>query len=106
MEPLPTLLRVQNRTLKQIKRQGQAALYALSGMHGALYGYELVIIRIRKAEEVFGKFYPERETYPPSEAWGVLAWSYGRDQKQDACAAFETLCAKLSDSLPIEDLAA
>lgn len=104
MTPLGTELRVQNRTLKQIKRQGQAALYELYGAQGMLYGFELIIIRVRKAEEAFGKSYPEREVFPPSESWGTLGWSYGRNHRKEALEAFDTLCAKLSNTPPMHDL--
>jgi hypothetical protein len=55
-------LQVQNRTLKQIKRQGSVALYELYGPRVQLYGFEVVVIRVRRAEELFGRWYPERET--------------------------------------------
>jgi hypothetical protein len=106
MEALETKLRVQNRTLKQIKRQGQVALYALCGPQGSLYGYELIVVKIRKAGKVFGKSYPEREAYPSNEDWGSLAWSYGRNQQKEALEAFETLALKLSASIAETDLVA
>ena len=49
MEALETKLRVQNRTLKQIKRQGRVALYALYGA-GNEYGYEVILIKVHPAQ--------------------------------------------------------
>jgi hypothetical protein len=65
METLKIELQVQNRTLKQIGRQGSVALYELYGPQGLLYGFEVVVIRIRRAEELFGRRYPERGSGAP-----------------------------------------
>jgi hypothetical protein len=38
--------------------------------------YEVVKLRVWPAEEYFGRVYPERERYPPSEEWGTLGFTY------------------------------
>jgi hypothetical protein len=106
MEKLATEFKVQNRTLKQIKRKGDVALYELYGANGMLYGFELIIIKIRKAREAFGKFYPEHETYPASEDWGSLGWSYGQNFRSTAVKAFETLAAERLHCPHVDDLVA
>ena len=68
MNKLETELKYQGRPLKQIKHEGRVALYQAEDP----YGYEVVIIRDEKAREKFGKFYPDHETYPVSEARGIL----------------------------------
>jgi hypothetical protein len=88
MERLATELKVQNRTLKQIRRYGQVALYELYGPHGSLYGFELIVVKIRKAEESFGNFYPQRETYPTNEEWGSFGWSYHEKSREMAVSEF------------------
>src|SRR6267378_2132639 len=103
MELLETELKVQNRTLKQIKRQGRVALYELYGANGMLYGFEVVFIKIAKARNVFGKDYPEREVYPGNEDWGSLAWSYGRNDRDLAEETFLRCLAKPLNKLRIDD---
>jgi hypothetical protein len=43
------------------------AIYELPNKGEFLRGYEVVVIRIRRAEQAFGRFYPEREVYPGNE---------------------------------------
>jgi hypothetical protein len=104
MELLASELKVQNRTLRQLERDGRVALYALYGANGLLYGFEVVLIRVRKAGEVFGKAYPEREVYPSSEDWGTLAWSYGRTDRALAEASYRQLCrAEIRAAAALDD---
>lgn len=93
-EMLATILSIQNRTLTQIRRNGRIALYGLCGANGLLYGYELIIIKTRKAEEVFGKGYPIREVYPANEDWGRFAWSFGAAQEEQVMEAYKKLLDK------------
>jgi hypothetical protein len=83
MRLLRTEIPLQGRTLRQLKRQARIALYGLYGPGDILYGYEVIVIKIRPAEEAFGREYPERELYPSSaknsDDWGRIAWSYGRN---------------------------
>jgi len=95
MELLPIELTYQGRTLRQLKREGQVAIYDVRNAGGMLYGYEVIIIKIAPAEEKFGKQYPERELYPSSAKnsndWGSIAWSFGRKWKKEALACFNGL---------------
>jgi hypothetical protein len=94
LETLKTESHVQNRTLKQIKRQGSVALYELYGPRGQLYGFEVVVIRVRRTEELFGRWYPERETYPGNEDWGTYGWSYLKSDLAGAQKRFDSLLLK------------
>ena len=38
--------------------------------------YELIIIRVAKPREIFGRTYPEQEVYPSSSEFGTHGWSY------------------------------
>jgi hypothetical protein len=89
MQPLAETLKVQNRTLQQVKRQGCVALYELYGPNGMLYGFEVVVAKVRPAEEILGRFYSEREVYPSNEDSGKLLWSYGRNYRDLAEECFE-----------------
>jgi hypothetical protein len=96
MQTLDAEFKVQNRSLKQIRRSGMVALYELYGANKLLYGYEVVIIRRRPAEEAFGKAYPERELYPSNEEWGTRGWSYGTAQGDLALESFQRLAKEHS----------
>jgi hypothetical protein len=97
MQILETELKIQNRTLKQLKRQGRVAIYELLGRGGVLYGYEVVIVKIRPAENAFGRDYPEREGYPANEDWGHLAWSYPTDGIREAEKRFDGLLKAIQE---------
>jgi hypothetical protein len=88
---LPAELTCQNRTLKQLKRQGRVAIYELFGQGRVLYGYEVVIVKILPAKNIYGRDYPEREGYPANEDWGDLAWSYPNTALETAMKHFDSL---------------
>ena len=54
MKTLPTETVYQGRILRQIKRQGMAAIYEVRNKGNTLYGYEVIIITIEPAKEVRG----------------------------------------------------
>lgn len=90
MELLETELTYQGRILRQLKRQGQVALYQMESP----YGYEVVVIRVEKGREKFGKFYPDHEIYPSSEQWGDYGWSYKVEDLAGAEKRFASLLPK------------
>jgi hypothetical protein len=98
MQTLATELRVQNRTLRQLKRTGLIAVYELRNDGRLLLGFEVIRIKVAPEQEMFGKLYPERELYPSSSKesndWGTIAWSFGRNQKKEALAMFNGLLKK------------
>jgi hypothetical protein len=98
MKPVETELIFQGRTLRQMKRTGMVAIYELRNEGELLLGYEVIKIKVAAAQEVFGKPYPDRETYPSSRKdspdWGTIAWSFGRNQKIVALAVFNSLVKK------------
>jgi hypothetical protein len=91
MQILETELKAQNRTLKQLKREGRVAIYELLSRGNLLYGYEVIIVKILPARNIMGRDYPEREGYPANEDWGDLAWSYPNTAFQSAAKRFEGL---------------
>jgi hypothetical protein len=98
MKTLETELTHQGRTLRQLKRDGWVAIYEVIGRNLLTYGYEVIIIKVAPAAEIYGRLYPERELYPSSSKespdWGSIAWSYGRNQRDDAFTSFERLAEK------------
>jgi hypothetical protein len=95
MKTLKTEIKHEGRTLRQIKRDAMVALYEVRGAGNALYGYEVIKIKIAPAEVIMDKMYPEREVYPSSrknsDDWGSIAWSYGCNDKNRALARYNGL---------------
>ena len=106
MKRLATELTVQNRSLRQIKREGRVALYELYGANGMLYDFEVVRIKIHPAEVINGRTYPEREGYPSNEDWGNLAWSHGRNHRDEAFECFHKCLSSARGVVPKNDLIA
>src|SRR5258705_7469486 len=96
---LASEFKVQSRTLKQIKRQGQVAIYELYGAQGMLIGYEVAVIRVEKARGIFGKQYPDHETYPSNEEWGAYGWSNQARDLAGAQKRFDSLLPKWGANL-------
>ena len=71
MEKLSETISANGRVYKQVKRAEKKAMY--KSMDGII---EVFKIRIDKKCEIFGREYPEREHYPSSEEFGVIAWCY------------------------------
>jgi hypothetical protein len=94
IEPLASDLKAEKRTLRQIVREGLIAIYELGGAGGVRYGYEVIVIKIAKAQEIFGRSYPRREVYPSDEEWGSRAWSYPRNGLETAREHFKGLVAE------------
>jgi hypothetical protein len=82
------------RVLRQRKREGRIAIYELHHPVAGLIGYEVIVIEIRKAGEVFGREYPDREAYPSNEDWGTLGWSYQTRDLAGALKRYATLLAE------------
>ena len=76
MRALETTIKRSGRVYKQLERADTAAAYEVYGAHDSLIGYELIVVKIKPAEHLFGQDYPEREVYPSNEEWGQKAWSY------------------------------
>ena len=89
MKALETEIRTPERLYRQIKREGPVALYAVYGYRDIFIGYEVIRIQILRAGTIYGRFYPEREAYPPSSDWGKSGWSFpikGRDRAEERFA--------------------
>jgi hypothetical protein len=76
--------------LRQVRREGRVAIYEKS-KDGQPRGFEVVVLRIRPAETLFGRPYPQRESYPSSEHWGIYGWSYSANDLKGANRRFEQL---------------
>ena len=76
-------------THELIKREGLVCLVKRS--KPAHWHYEVIKLRIRSAEEAFGKFYPERETYPSDEEWGTNGFTFVCTDLERANECFQCL---------------
>jgi hypothetical protein len=64
-------------TLRQIKRDGNIAIYAqLRNDGGALSSYEVIKVSSHNGYEIAGVKIDAAETYPGNEKWGTDGFSY------------------------------
>lgn len=77
MQTLNQSFRSNGCLFEQVKREGQAAIFALRyAENGPVIGYDTVLIQVEPAGEVFGKPVPERERMPSSSEYGRFGWSF------------------------------
>ena len=69
---------------EQVKRTKNCALYKTGRGD-----FEVFKIKVSPAQEIYGKEYPERETYPSNEDFGKTAWYYTKEE--NALAKYEWL---------------
>ncbi len=63
---------------EQVFRQGDIAIYKQTKKESpANIHFEVGIIQKNKEREMFGVKMEANESWPPSTAWGILAWTYG-----------------------------
>ena len=55
-------------------KRGERALIYVEGRDGQDLSYEVFMIKIQAAGETFSAWYPSREKFPSSEAFGKWAW--------------------------------
>lgn len=75
MKPLDSQFTHDGFVFRQLARGGDVALFEKSKPGHSRPGYEVVIVQRHPAQTIHGRAYPERESMPPSESWGVLGWS-------------------------------
>lgn len=75
MRPLSSVFTLDGFAFRQIERRGDVALFAKRNPHHHRDTFEVVIIQRHPAKRIMGREYPERESMPPSEAWGAAGWS-------------------------------
>ncbi len=92
--PIKTEFGYQGRRLRQLKREGDVAIYEVLGGGGKmLLGYEVVRIRVAPPNTFpDGSSVPWREIYPSSSRdstdWGLIAFSYPRNGLDRAMERF------------------
>jgi hypothetical protein len=76
MQPLPEIVNVNGTGIiglkaRLLKRDRNICLYERSDGY-----FEVFIVQVSPAAEVFGKSYPEREVYPGNDDFGKTAWCF------------------------------
>jgi hypothetical protein len=104
MKTLPIQFRHDGRTLRQMQRTCDIAIYELISDGGITLGYEVIKITIRKETEAFGKILAEREYYPCDSKFGSLGWSFGTNQKRAAVEKFDMLVRTARQSLSVDGI--
>lgn len=74
IQRLPEALTKNGLVYRQYKRGEKAMIYAEVNSSGKPLSYEVFMIKVYPAAERFGKHYPDREGFPPNEAFGKWAW--------------------------------
>ena len=82
MELLSKEVKTNSSAYHQLKRQDDVGLYE-QRINGRLTAYEVIIIHIMKARELFGKKYPKKEVYPKSSQWGEYRWTFSKIEKAE-----------------------
>jgi hypothetical protein len=102
---IKTEFRYQGHVLRQLKRQGDVAIYERFGQVGTLLlGYEVVRIRVREPH-IFpnGTQIPWAETYPQAEIWGTYGFTYQARDLKGAETRFAKMAVKTFPSAQISD---
>jgi hypothetical protein len=86
--PLPKEFRHDGFQLRQIAREGDAAIYSQtwSGCPDPAICFEVILVKRREIFEIDGRFVQPAETYPASKLWGKDGFTFS-----DKDAAFAKL---------------
>ena len=79
MKPLPLELTMNGFILKQVERTETAAVYSKRKPEWAESAAHFEVIRIRKRKQEEypkGNIIPAHESFPSTESWGALGFSY------------------------------
>jgi hypothetical protein len=75
VRPLATEFRHGGFRYRQVKREGNVAIFAQS-KGGAVLSYEVVVVRVKPGGVApSGTVFPTREAYPSTAEWGQFAWT-------------------------------
>jgi len=75
MNILPEKLRKNGFAYTLILRKGQSAIYRQQVTEKLAY-FEVFIIQVKPEQNLFGRYYPEREVFPSDNVFGISAWSF------------------------------
>lgn len=75
--PLPSEFSLDGFSFRLLARQGDVVLHEKRKLDHSQSHYEVVVVRKRPSEVIFGKRQPARELMPRSEDWGTYGWTPG-----------------------------
>ena len=85
MKVLDTEITKSGFTYRQVKREGNLAIYSQHDHPRAKPGaYEVIIIQSHDGYEIGGAHIPAAESVPPTSAWGSKGWTYSTNLYADA----------------------
>lgn len=74
MKRLTDIVRKNGFTYVKVLREGRSCLYKQIVTEKTHY-FEIFLVKIRKQQTIYGKFYPEHEVFPANSDFGKTAWS-------------------------------
>lgn len=74
MKKLPEVFKKSGFTFQQIERSDLVAIYKKT-LNGRAVAFEVIKILVAPRVERWGKLFEEREVYPGTNSFGLLAWS-------------------------------
>jgi len=75
MKRLTDILRKNGFSYTLILREGRTAIYRQQVTEKLAY-FEVFVVKVKPEQNLFGKFYPEREVFPSDDCFGKSGWSF------------------------------
>lgn len=88
-KPVPATFNKKGFTYRQLKREGNRAIFEQTRGTSALCNYEVVRIGRHHGYTMGGSYIAPAETYPGSSLWGIAAWTCAN--MDDAMKRYEAL---------------
>lgn len=88
-KPIPTTFKKKGFVYRQVKRQGDLAIFEQTREGSQLHNYEVVKIGRHNGYTMGGVYIEPSETYPGSSLWGILGWTC--TSMEDAEKRFSTI---------------
>lgn len=102
MKLLPETFEKKGWTFKQLRREGNIALYSKSNASGA-FSYEVIMVQSHNGYVIAGQAIEAAEHFPSTAQWGDLGWTYQRSQIQEAMQKFNDLLKARATAPQVED---
>ena len=88
-KPVPAIFNKKGFTYRQLKREGNRAIFEQTRGGSTLCNYEVVKIGKHNGYTMGGSQIEPAETYPGSSLWGIMGWTC--TSLEDATARYEGL---------------
>ena len=72
---VPTVFKKKGFNYKQVKREGDKAIFEQTREDSTIHNYEVVKIGRHNGYTMGGVFIEPSETYPGSSLWGICGWT-------------------------------